>query len=57
MAKQKTTGRISDDKSNFVTANIVSIVAGIPIHSIVDYMKHIDVSQTTKYRLINKGKV
>jgi len=57
MIKQKTTGRISDDKNNFVTANIVSIVAGIPTHSIVDHMKHIDVPQTTKYRLFNKGKV
>ena len=57
MAKQKTTGRIGDDKNNFVTANIVSIVVGIPTHSIVDHMKHIDVSRTTKYRLFNKGKV
>ena len=57
IAKEKVRGRISDDKNNFVTANIVSIVAGIPTHSIVDHMKHIDVSRTTKYRLFNKGKV
>ena len=57
MAKQKTTGRISDDKNNFVTANILSIVAGIPTHSIVDHMKHIDVARATKYRLFNKGNV
>ena len=51
IAKQKIRGRISDDKNNFVTANIVSIVDGIPTHSIVDHMKHIDVSRVTKYRL------
>ena len=57
IAKQKIRGRISDDKNNFVTANIVSIVDGIPIHSIVDHMKHIDVPRATKYRLFNKGNV
>ena len=57
IAKQKIRGRISDDKNNFVTANIVSIVDGIPTHSIVDHMKHIDVSRATKYRLFEKGNV
>ena len=55
--KTKKRGRTSDDKNNFVTANIVSIVAGNPTHSIVDHIKHIDVSRTTKYRLFNKGNV
>ena len=57
IAKEKVRGRISDDKNNFVTSNIVSIVAGIPAHSIVDHMKHIDVPWSTKYRLFNKGNV
>ena len=57
IAKQKIRGRISDDKNNFVRANIVSIVAGIPTHSIVDHMKYIDVPRTTKYRLFNKGNI
>ena len=57
IAKQEIRGRISDDKNNFVTKNIVSIVAGIPTHSIVDHMKYIDVSRSTKYRLFNKGNV
>ena len=57
IAKQKSRGRISDDKNNFVTSNIVRIVAGIPSHSIVDHMKHIDVALSTKYRLFNKSNV
>ena len=32
-------GRISDDKNNFVTANIVSIDSNTPTQSIVDHMK------------------
>ena len=48
IAKQKIKGRISDDKNNFVTVNIVSIVAGILIHSIVDHMRNIDVPRSTK---------
>ena len=47
-AKQKIRGRISDDKNNFVTSSIVRIVAGIPIHSIVDHMRNIDVPRSTK---------
>ena len=39
--------RISDDKNNVVTANIVSIVDGLPIHSIGNHMKHIDVPKST----------
>ena len=57
IAKEKVKGRISDDKNNFVTVHIVSIVAGIPIHSIVDHMRNIDVPRSTKYRLFNKGNV
>ena len=57
ISKVKVRGRISDDKNNFVTANIVSIVAGITIHSIVDHIKNIDVPLSTKYRLFNKGNV
>ena len=48
MTKQKTTGRISDDKNNFVASNIVSIVSSIPTHSISNHMKHIDVPRETK---------
>ena len=36
-------GRINDNKNNFGTANIVSIVAGTPIHSIGNHMKNIDI--------------
>ena len=54
ITREKVRGRISDDKNNFVTTNIV---AGIPIYSIVDHMKHIDVPRSTKYRLFNKGNV
>ena len=50
-------GRISDDKNNFVTANIVSIDSGTPTQSIVDHMKQINVSKTTKYRLFRRGNV
>ena len=57
ISKQKIRGRISDDKKNFVTSNIVSIVAAIPIHLINDHMKHISVPWTTKYRFFNKGNV
>ena len=48
-------GRISDDKNNSVTANIVSIVDGIPTHSICNHMKHINVLKSTKYRLFRRG--
>ena len=57
LQKTKKRGRTSDDKNNFVTANIVSIVAGNPTYSINDHMKHIDVSRKTRYRLFNKGNV
>ena len=50
-------GRISDDKNNFITANIVSIVAGTPTHSISNHMKDIDVPRTTKYRLFRRDNV
>ena len=49
--------RISDDKNNFVTANILSIVAGTPTHSICSHMKHIDVPKITNYRLFRRGNV
>ena len=57
IAKEKVSGRISDDKNNVVTANIVSIVDGLPIHSIGNHMKHIDVPRNTKYRLFKRGNV
>ena len=57
LQKTKKRGRTSDDKNNFVTANIVSIVDGIPTHTILDHMKYIDVARTTKYRLFNTGYV
>ena len=50
-------GRISDDKNKFVASNIVSIVAGIPTHSISNHMKHIDVPKTTKYRLFRRNNI
>ena len=49
--------RISDNKNNFVASNIVSIVTGIPTHSISNHMKHIDVSRNTKYKLFKRGNV
>ena len=45
-------GRISDDKNNVVASNIVSIVAGIQLHSISNHMNHIDVPKTTIYILL-----
>ena len=50
-------GRIIYDKNNFVTANIISIVSDTPTHSIGNHMKHIDVSNSTKYRLFRRGNV
>ena len=50
-------GRISYDKNNFVTANIVSILVSTPIHLISNNMKHIDVPKTVKYRLFGRSKV
>ena len=50
-------GKLSDDKNKFLASNIVSIVAGIPTHSILNYMKHIDVSRNTKYKLFRRGNV
>ena len=49
--------RLSDDKNNFVASNIVSVVAGIPTHSILNHMKHIDVHKNTTYRLFRRGNV
>ena len=40
-----------------MTANIVSIVDGIPTHSIGNHMKHIDVPKSTKYSLFRIGNV
>ena len=50
-------GRISYDKNNFVTANIVSILVSTPTHLISNNMKHIDVPKTVKYRLFGRSKV
>ena len=50
-------GRISDAKNNVVSSNIVSIVAGIQIHSISNHMNHIDVPKTTTYILFRKRSV
>ena len=50
-------GRINDNKNNFGTANIVSIVAGTPIHSIGNHMKNIDIPWTTRYGLFRRGNV
>ena len=50
-------GRICDDKNTFVKANIVSIVDGIPTHSIGNHMKHIDVPKSTKYKLFKRGNI
>ena len=46
--KNVNSGRISDNKNNFVSLKIVSIVASIPTHLILNHMKHIDVPKTTK---------
>ena len=50
-------GRLCDDKNNFVSSNIVSIVSGIPTHSILNHIRHIDVPKNTKYRLFRRGNV
>ena len=50
-------GRISDDKNKFVASNIVSIVAGTPIPSMSNHMKHIDTPRNTKYRLFRRDNV
>ena len=49
--------RLSDDKNNFITANVVSIADGIPTRSIGNHMKHFDVPKSTKYRSFIRGNV
>ena len=46
--------RRSDDKRNFVTANVVNTVAGIQTHSIDNHMKDINVPKSTPNRLFRR---
>ena len=47
-------GRITNDKNSYVIINFVSI-SSTPTTSIFNYIKHIDLPKTTKYRLFSKG--
>ena len=49
--------RISDDKNNFVTEYIASIVVCAPTHSICNHTKHTNIPRTIKYRLFKRHNI
>ena len=47
-------GRITDDRNNLLTVNIVNIVADTPTNFICNHMRHIDIPKTVRCRLLKK---